>query len=93
MYVNGISMEFYGKGYCLVLDGGIGLIFYFGLDYLEYYSQFFVYNMVCVDGIFFYLVMKSNYVFKLLNCYFEVGMKVDYQFVSYSEVFFCEFEL
>lgn len=63
---------------------------YSGLDYLEYYSQFPAHNTVCVDGISSYPVMKSNHAFKLLNCYPEAGMKVDYQPVSYSEVFFRE---
>lgn len=87
MHANGISMELYGKGYRLAPDGGIGLSLYSGLDYLEYYSQFPAHNTVCVDGISSYPVMKSNHAFKLLNCYPEAGMKVDYQPVSYSEVF------
>lgn len=90
MHANGISMELYGKGYRLAPDGGIGLTLYSGLDYLEYYSQFPAHNTVCVDGISSYPVMKSNHAFKLLNCYPEAGMKVDYQPVSYSEVFFRE---
>ena len=90
MHANGISMELYGKGYRLAPDGGIGLTLYSGLDYLEYYSQFPAHNTVCVDGISSYPVMKSNHAFNLLNCYPEAGMKVDYQPVSYSEVFFRE---
>lgn len=90
MHANGISMELYGKGYRLAPDGGIGLTLYSGLDYLEYYSQFPAHNTVCVDGISSYPVMKSNHAFKLLNCYPETGVKVDYQPVSYSEVFFRE---
>lgn len=90
MHANGISMELYGKGLPLGPDAGIGLTLYSGQDYLEYYSQFPAHNTVCVDGISSYPVMKSNHAFKLLNCYPEAGMKVDYQPVSYSEVFFRE---
>lgn len=90
MHANGVSMELYGKGYRMAPDGGIGLTLYSGLDYLEYYSQFPAHNTVCVDGISSYPVMKSNHAFKLLNCYPEAGVKVDYQPVSYSEVFFRE---
>lgn len=90
MHANGISMELYGKGYRLAPDAGIGVSLYSGLDYLEYYSQFPAHNTVCVDGISSYPVMKSNHAFRLLNCYPTPGEKVDYQPVSYSEVYFRE---
>lgn len=90
MHANGISMELYGKGYPLAPDAGIGLTLYSGLDYLEYYSQFPSHNTVCVDGISSYPVMKSNHAFKVRNLYPESGVKVPYQPVSYSEVYFRE---
>lgn len=90
MHANGISMELYGKGYPLAPDAGIGLTLYSGLDYLEYYSQFPSHNTVCVDGISSYPVMKSNHAFKVKNLYPESGVKVPYQPVSYSEVYFRE---
>lgn len=90
MHANGISMELYGKGYPLASDAGIGLTLYSGLDYLEYYSQFPSHNTVCVDGISSYPVMKSNHAFKVRNLYPESGVKVPYQPVSYSEVYFRE---
>lgn len=90
MHANGISMELYGKGYPLAPDVGIGLTLYSGLDYLEYYSQFPSHNTVCVDGISSYPVMKSNHAFKVRNLYPESGVKVPYQPVSYSEVYFRE---
>lgn len=90
MHANGISMELYGKGYPLALDAGIGLTLYSGLDYLEYYSQFPSHNTVCVDGISSYPVMKSNHAFKVKNLYPASGVKVPYQPVSYSEVYFRE---
>ncbi|WP_287677911.1 heparinase II/III family protein [Bacteroides sp.] len=90
MHANGISMELYGKGYPLAPDAGIGLTLYSGLDYLEYYSQFPSHNTVCVDGISSYPVMKSNHAFKVRSLYPESGVKVPYQPVSYSEVYFRE---
>lgn len=90
MHANGISMELYGKGYPLAPDAGIGLTLYSGLDYLEYYSQFPSHNTVCVDGISSYPVMKSNHAFKLKNMYPASAVKVPYQPVSYSEVYFRE---
>lgn len=90
MHANGIGMELYGKGYPLAPDAGIGLTLYSGLDYLEYYSQFPSHNTVCVDGISSYPVMKSNHAFKVRNLYPESGVKVPYQPVSYSEVYFRE---
>lgn len=90
MHANGISMELYGKGYPLAPDAGIGTMGYSGLDYLEYYSQFPSHNTVCVDGISSYPVMKSNHAFKVKNLYPESGVKVPYQPVSYSEVYFRE---
>ena len=90
MHANGISMELYGKGYPLAPDAGIGLTLYSGLDYLEYYSQFPSHNTVCVDGISSYPVMKSNHAFKVKNLYPASGVKVPYQPVSYSEVYFRE---
>lgn len=90
MHANGISMELYGKGYPLAPDAGIGTMGYSGLDYLEYYSQFPSHNTVCVDGISSYPVMKSNHAFKVRNLYPESGVKVPYQPVSYSEVYFRE---
>ena len=90
MHANGISMELYGKGYPLAPDAGIGLTLYSGLDYLEYYSQFPSHNTVCVDGISSYPVMKSNHAFKVRNLYPESGVKVPYQPVSYSQVYFRE---
>lgn len=90
MHANGISMELYGKGYRLAPDAGIGYSLYSGQDYLEYYSQFPSHNTVCVDGISSYPVMKSNHAFKLLSCYPEPGIKVPYQSVSYSDMYFRE---
>ena len=89
-HANGISLELYGKGYVLGPDAGIGKTLYQGLDYLEYYSQFPSHNTVCVDGISSYPVMKSNHAFRLLNLYPASGAKVDYQPVSYSNVYFRE---
>ena len=89
-HANGISMELYGKGYPLAPDAGIGLTLYSGLDYIEYYSQFPSHNTVCVDGISSYPVMKSNHAFKVRNLFPESGVKVPYQPVSYSEVYFRE---
>lgn len=90
MHANGIGMELYGKGLPLAPDAGIGTMGYSGLDYLEYYSQFPSHNTVCVDGISSYPVMKSNHAFKVKNLYPESGVKVPYQPVSYSEVYFRE---
>ncbi|MBM6960929.1 heparinase II/III family protein [Bacteroides caecigallinarum] len=90
MHANGIGMELYGKGLPLAPDAGIGTMGYSGLDYLEYYSQFPSHNTVCVDGISSYPVMKSNHAFKVRNLYPESGVKVPYQPVSYSEVYFRE---
>ena len=90
MHANGISMELYGKGYPLAPDAGIGLTLYQGLDYLEYYSQFPSHNTVCVDGISSYPVMKSNHAFKVKSLYPASGVRVPYQPVSYSEVYFRE---
>ena len=92
MHANGIGMELYGKGLPLAPDAGIGTMGYSGLDYLEYYSQFPSHNTVCVDGISSYPVMKSNHAFKVKNLYPESGVKVPYQPVSYSEVYFRESE-
>lgn len=90
MHANGISMELYGKGYRLAPDAGIGRSLYSGQDYLEYYSQFPAHNTVCVDGISSYPVMKSNHAFRVLNCYPSPGVKVPYQPVTYSAVYFRE---
>ena len=90
MHANGISMELYGKGYVLGPDAGIGKTLYQGLDYLEYYSQFPSHNTVCVDGVSSYPVMKSCHSFKLRRMYPQPGAKVDYQPISYSEVYFRE---
>ena len=90
MHANGISMELYGKGYVLGPDAGIGKTLYQGLDYLEYYSQFPSHNTVCVDGISSYPVMKSCHSFKLRSMYPQAGVRVGYQPVSYSEVYFRE---
>lgn len=90
MHANGIGMELYGKGLPLAPDAGIGTMGYSDLDYLEYYSQFPSHNTVCVDGISSYPVMKSNHAFKVKNLYPESGVKVPYQPVSYSEVYFRE---
>ncbi len=69
MHANGISLEFYGKGYVLAPDAGIGQYLYSGLDYAEYYSQFPSHNTVCVDGISSYPVMKSNHSFRVNSCF------------------------
>lgn len=90
MHANGINMELYGKGYVLSPDAGIGKTLYSGLDYIEYYSQFPSHNTVCVDGISSYPVMKSNHAYKLLAMYPSPGVKLPYQPLSYSEVYFRE---
>lgn len=90
MHANGISMELYGKGFVLGPDAGIGKTLYQGIDYLEYYSQFPSHNTVCVDGVSSYPEMKSCHPFKLRHIYPSAGAKVDYQPVSYSEVYFLE---
>ena len=66
-HANGISCEFYGKGYVLGLDAGIGRTLYSGLDYLEYYSQFPAHNTVCVDGVSSYPVMMSQHAFHIAD--------------------------
>lgn len=66
-HANGISAEFYGKGYVLGPDGGIGRFLYNGIDYLEYYSQFPAHNTVCVNGISSYPVMMSHHGFTLVE--------------------------
>ena len=67
MHANGISCEFYGKGYVLGPDGGIGKTLYSGLDYAEYYSQFPAHNTVCVDGVSSYPVMMSQHGFDVVD--------------------------
>lgn len=69
-HANGISVEFYGKGYVMGPDLGHGSS-YTSLDYSEFYSQFPAHNTVCVDGISSYPVMKSCHPLVLidsLNC-------------------------
>lgn len=91
MHANGISMEFYGKGFPLAPDAGIGLSLYSGQDYLEYYGQYPSHNTVCVDGVSSYPIMMSNHAFKVLSSYPQSGLKTGiYGDVSYSNVYFRE---
>ena len=67
-HANGISVEFYGKGYVQGVDSGRGTT-YTTLDHAEYYAQFPAHNTVCVDGVSSYTFMQSHHPYKLLSCY------------------------
>jgi hypothetical protein len=87
---NGISMEFYGKGFVLGPESGIGSS-YFEKPYLEYYSQFPAHNTVMVDGISKYPEMLSNHPFDLKACYPSPGLKSGYSSeITFSNVAFVE---
>lgn len=66
-HANGLSAEFYGKGYVLGPDAGIGMHLYSGFDYLEYYSQMPSHNTVVVDGVSSYPAMMSQHAFEVVN--------------------------
>lgn len=66
-HANGISAEFYGRGYVLGPDAGIGRHLYSGKDYEEYYSQFPAHNTVCVNGVSSYPVMMSHHGFTVVE--------------------------
>lgn len=66
-HANGLSAEFYGKGYVLGPDAGIGKYLYSGFDYLEYYSQMPSHNTVVVDGVSSYPVMMSQHAFEVVD--------------------------
>lgn len=66
-HANGLSAEFYGKGYVLGPDAGIGKYLYSGFDYLEYYSQMPAHNTVVVDGVSSYPVMMSQHAFEVVD--------------------------
>lgn len=98
-HANGISMELYGRGYTLGVDGGIGKQLYSGLDYSEYYSQFPAHNTVCVDGVSSYPVMMSQHAFQLRSCFPQpqttqqttaADPQEKYAPLSYAEVYFRE---
>lgn len=98
-HANGISMELYGRGYTLGVDGGIGKQLYSGLDYSEYYSQFPAHNTVCVDGVSSYPVMMSQHAFQLRSCFplpqttqqtSAANAQEKFSPLSYAEVYFRE---
>ncbi len=84
-HANGISAEFYGKGYVLAPDAGIGMHLYSGLDYAEYYSQFPAHNTVCVDGISTYAVMMSHHAFRVLETASDSARETTSTTVAFTE--------
>jgi hypothetical protein len=66
-HANGLSAEFYGKGYMLGPDAGIGKYLYSGADYNEYYSRMPAHNTVVVDGVSDYPVMWSEHPFTVVD--------------------------
>lgn len=90
MHANGISMEFFGKGYVLGPDAGIGTS-YFSNDYLEYYSRFPAHNTVAVDGISNYPEMKSNHGFSLKGSFPQPGIGTgNFEGITFGDLHFLE---